>query len=235
MPRARRAWSTQRAEIRRLLRETTSATSFWSDTDLLDMYNQAMDLRAMQMMDVDEGWFTDRVETDLVANQKEYTLPEGTDRVLRVLLQWTSGGVTRETPLIRHERWSEAMATVPSVGNTAGGVLPTYRLTGELILLEPPVTEARTDGLVIEIESLPARLTGDASKLDLKFPSMAETLLIYDVWDIAMGVEDAQGNVNPQARGRLSGFHRKVEAQFMELCASRTKGRFFSSAFNLGD
>jgi hypothetical protein len=224
-----------RSEIRRLLRETTSATSFWDDTDLLDMFNQVADLRANQMMAVDEGWFTDRLEADIVANQKEYTLPEGTDRVKRILLQFTEGGITRETPLIRHERWSESMATVSGTATTAGGTLPTYRLVGELIYLEPPPTVARTNGLVIESESLPARLTVDGSKLSLKFPSLCETLLIYDTWDVALGVEDAQGNVDGQVRGRLQRFHQKYEAAFLELITSRSNGRHFSTAFSLGD
>ena len=33
----------------------------------------AMDFRVMQMLEAHEGWFTDRFEDDLVANQGEYT------------------------------------------------------------------------------------------------------------------------------------------------------------------
>jgi hypothetical protein len=232
--RARRAWSTIRDEVRTLLRETTAADSYWSDAELLIYANLAMDFRVMQMLETHEGWFTDRFEDDLVANQGEYTLPEGTDRVKRILLKWPDTGL--EVPLTRNERWSDSVVNGTS-GSVAdlGGALPTYRLVGEVLLLEPAPTVARTDGLVIEVEGLPARITGDASKFDLKFPSMFETLVTFDVWDVAYGVEDAQGNADPSARGRLQVLHSKIEAAFLDAVQQRTFGRVFGRPFNLGD
>jgi hypothetical protein len=234
MARARRAWSTIRDEVRTLLRETTAADSYWSDAELLIYANLCQDIRATQMLEAHEGWFTDRFEDDLVANQGEYTLPEGTDRVKRVLLKWSDTGL--EVPLIRNERWSDSV-TNNAGGSVAvlGGTLPTYRLVGEVLLLEPAPTEARTDGLVAEIESLPARITGDASKFDLKYPSMFETLITFDIWDMALGVEDAQGNVDTTVRGRLQTLHAKMEHAFSEAIQQRSFGRTFGRPYNLGD
>jgi hypothetical protein len=233
MPRARRQWSLIRADIRNLLRETTAGLSFWTDAELLLYANLCQDLRVIQMMETHEGWFTDRFEANLVAGQAEYTVPEGTDRIKRVLLRFPDENL--EIPLMRHERWSEPVQHTGAMASGTHGSLPTYRMVGELLFLEPRPTVSRTNGLLIELEGLPARLVDDTSKLDLKFPSMIETLLTMDVWDVAMGVEDAQGNIDPQVAGRLKAFHQKVESAFAEAVALRTHGRVFSMPFNLGD
>lgn len=237
MPRARRAWSTIRSEVRRLLRETTAADSFWSDTDLLDYFNTAQDLRFMDLADSDEGWFTEPWVTNIVANQKEYTIPEGTDRVKRVVLIFTEGGRTLEIPLTRNERWSDPMVTQSGVATGAIGAMPTYRIVGEEVWLEPPPTEARTNGLRIELEAAPARISADGDKIDLKWPSIAETLLIYDTWDIAVGVEDAQDLVsgNPVALGRLSRTRAQLESKWNTFIERRSYGRSYSAPFYTGD
>jgi hypothetical protein len=236
MARARRAWSTIRdTDIRPLLRETTAASSYWADSELLLYANLSIDLRAGQMMEYHEGWFVDRFLTNLVANQKEYTLQEGADRIRRILMNFNDGGNSFEVPLQRLERHSEPVASAgnSSVGGT--GVVPSYRLMGELIYLEPAPTENRTNGLIIECESLPARLTGDADKLDLKFPSLMESLLVYDVVESAMAVEDSQGNVNPEVRGRIAAMRTQYERMFEAACEQRSFGRSFSTPFYLGD
>jgi len=234
MARARRAWSTIRDEVRTLLRETVTGDSYWSDAELLIYANLCQDMRVMQMVEAHEGWFTDRFEDDLVANQGEYTLPEGSDIVRRVLLKFPDTGL--EVPLVRNERWSDSVVNSSS-GSVAdlGGAVPTYRLVGEVLLLEPAPTVSRTDGLVIEIEGLPARITADGSKFDLKFPSMFETLVTFDIWDVACGVEDAQGNVNQEVRGRLRSVHDRVAAAYLEAIQQRSYGRVFGRPYYLGD
>jgi len=225
--RSARNWSDIRSDIRTLLRETTGSTSFWSDAELLIYANTALDLRAYQLMDAHEGWLSERFTTDIVADQKEYTLPAGHDRVKRILLRFNEGSRSREIPLVRFERWSEPMYEGSS--STGVGSVSSYRLVGNLIYLEPPPTRNETNGLVIEMESLPDRLDEDTDTLDVRFPSFMETLLTYDTWDIALGVEDAQGNVDPQTRGRLQRFHQKLEGMFNDVTAIRSHGRVFSS------
>ena len=195
MARARRAWSTLRTEVRRLLRETTAAGSYWPDADLLDYLNHAIDLRVMQLAEQHEGWVTDTYDADLVANQGEYAIPEGTGRIKRVLIVATEGSASYEMALVRNERWSEGLYETGAAGADPGrGYRPDYRFKGEFVILSPAPTFARTNGLKFEIEGAPARIAADGDKLDLRFPDSMETLLIYDVWDLAMGVEDSQGN-----------------------------------------
>ena len=223
MPRARRDWTSMLADIRALLTETTSNAG-WSDTLLLQLFNECMDERVMDLAEQHEGWVTDRFPVNIVADQKEYALPEGTGRVKRILL---SGGTTYEVPLIRDERWSKAMS---STGST-----PTARLVGELIFLEPPPTEARTNGLIIEVESAPARLSAGGSKLDLRFPDALETLLILDTVVAAFEVEEAQGDEETYRRSGIEKRRDRYAAKFFEYTAERFFGRTFSDAYYLGD
>lgn len=230
--RARRAWSTIRGEIRTLLRETTSADSFWTDADLLVWANQTLDLRAMELMEAHEGYCTQAFEDDTVANQREYALPEGTTRVRRVCLVYSDG---EEIELSRNDRIGQDYYPSNNSGTGRYGVRPTYRLVDNLLYIEPPDPESRTDGLRIEIECLPSRLTADDSKLSLAYPDTMETLLTYDVWDVAMGVEDAQGNVNEEVRGRLQRFHMKLEKAWRSIIEVRNQSRVFGQPMFLGD
>ena len=235
MARARRVWSTMRTEVRRLLRETVAADSFWTDPELLDYFNHAIDLRVMILADQHEGWVTDTYDADLVANQNEYLIPEGTGRIKRILIVNTEGSATYEAPLNRNERFSESLYDTGTTGSIGRDYTPSYRLKGEFLILEPAPTTPRINGLKIEIEGAPGRITVDGDKLDLRFPDSMETLLIYDTWDLAMGVEDAQGNTDEDARGRLRLFHRKLEAAWFDFTAVRSYGRIYSTPYLLGD
>lgn len=235
MARARRDWQTQRAELRRLLRETTAANSYWDDTDLLDYYNQAIDLRTIDLAQANEGWVTDPVQTDIIANQAEYLLPEGTGRVKRVLRVFNPGTNNEvKVPLTRFERWSYPTPKYSGIGDSRH--TPTYRLVGDLLYLEPPPTTSETNGLLLEIDVAPARISLDTDKLDQRFPDIMETLLIYDAWDLALGVELSMGSdVNQATIDRLSRFHQKYEARFLDYIETRSFGRVFSLPYSLGD
>ncbi len=235
MPRVRRDWTAMRTELRRLLRETAAADSFWTDPELLDYFNHAIDLRVMHLAESHEGWVTDTFDIDLIADQGEYAIPEGTDRIKRVLIVFVEGSSTFEVPLVRAERFSEPLYQTTSTAVGRIGQVPTYRFKGEYLILEPRPTVAVTNGLKIELEAAPARLAADGDKLDLRFPGNMETLLIYDAWDIALGVEDSQGDVDEEKRGRLQAFHRKLEAAWFEITAQRSFGRVFSTPYYLGD
>jgi hypothetical protein len=220
------------AELRLILHEDTAADSFWTDAELLAYFNQAMDLRVMEMADAHEGWMTDPYTADLVAGQVNYTLPEGAGRVKRVLIVVTSGSTTREYPLRRNQRWSQAATTT----NTSGlDCLPTYRLMGEMLYLDPPYGKAVTGGLKIEVEAAPARLTAGSSTLAQRFPDVAESLLIYDTALIALAVEGSQGELPDGYVHHIRTVRAEYERKWKEYIESRTMGRSFSPGLYLGD
>lgn len=235
MSRARRAWSTLRdSHIRVLLRETTAATSFWSDAQLLAMFNDSLDRRVMQLATLDEGWVTDQKTTGLVANQREYTAPEGTGRVKRVSLKYTLGANTIEMPLARREYWSDPVVHTTGSPATIEGYRPTYQLQGNLVILEPAPGFTLAGALLIDVEDAPSRIAADADKIDLRFPDVMETLLVYDTVILALAMEHSMGNLPEDYVNQIKEFRDSMEGIFLDYCSDRTEGLVCGRPFRLG-
>lgn len=240
MPRARRPWSDMRAEVRRLLRETVAADSFWADADLLDLFNQAKDLRDLMLAEQDEGWGTEVFTTALVADQVLYPLPEGSGEVTEVRFRSTAAGIVRSSPpLVRSEGFGGGRIVS---GTTATGTwwwrdLPTYRLLESAIELDrPPQIVNAGDLLTIGLAGASARVVSDGDKISLRYPDLMETLLIYDTWAMALGTEEARDLEPSQpARTRLDTFHRQYERMFEQWSTTRAGGRQRARAWRLGD
>lgn len=236
MPRSRRTWATIRDnDIRVLLRETVAAESFWTDAQLLVLFNSAMDRRAVQLGILDEGWITSQHYSSLVANQREYALPEGAGRVKRVSLKWTEGSVTYEIPLDRNDRWGQAAIHVTGSPGSINSYRPTYQLQSNLILLEPAPGFNLAGALMIDLESAPTRLSSDTDKLDLAFPDVIETLLVYDTVILALAIEHSQGDTPSGYLNHLRSFRDELEKEFVEYCSDRTEGRVFGRGQRLAD
>lgn len=239
MTRLRRTWLDIRAAIRRLIRETDETAPWWPNALLLDLFNDAMDKRTMDLALSTEGWVTDEIVTNVVANQREYSLPEGVGRVKRVSIAKTLNGTTIEQPLRREERWGTALISDESASGTDPyWDWPTYRLVGELIVLERPIGENITEGLRIDTESAFTRLSGDSSKLTIKFPAVLETLLKYDTAVAALHVESAQnvgGALNTRLTNELQIERDDLEVRWGLWIHARTEGRVFTEPYYLGD
>jgi hypothetical protein len=221
-------------ELRRLLREETASKSFWDDPQLLDMFNASIDERVMQLATVDESWVTDEYYTSIVAGQREYPLPEGVGRVKRVMLLRTQGSRVTEIPLLRNERWSQpAVHGEPTV--PFNQYKPSYRLLGNLLLLEPWPTVSETNGLRIDLESAPARLASAGDKLALRFPDIMETVLIYDTAVVALAQQNSQGAVGTADLPTLEKKQASLSARFAEYVTDRTEGRVAGPGLYLGD
>ena len=232
--RTRETWATLRARIRRLLRETTGATSWWSDALLLDLYNDALDMRFMDLVSEDEGWAVEEYTANIVAGQREYTLPEGGMHVRRVALVNTSGGITIENLLEHDEKRFDSVSHGSSV---LGSSLykPTYRLQGELLILEPEPTTSVTGGLKLEIEAPNTKLTGDSSTIDHRFPIVAETMCVYDAVMAAFAIENSQGVVDEKYVQNIGTVQAKWEFRWKQHIARRQTSPMTTRPFYLGD
>lgn len=235
--RTRTVWSSLRDDqIYPLLRETSAG--YWSSTLLLSLANHALDQRALELGEAHEGWITQAYLADTVAQQREYALPEGTERVRAVYLRYTSGNTVEELQLSRNDRIGQDYYS-PDVQTSyrQGGVRPQWRALDNLILIEPPTPETLTGGLRLEIDALPPKLTGDSSVLSLLWPMSTETLLVYDTVLLALGVEDSQGNQddNTQAHSQIKSFHRRLESSWREMIAVRNQSRVYGTPYCLGD
>ncbi|MGH9557006.1 MAG: hypothetical protein ACRD2Y_14400 [Terriglobales bacterium] len=220
--------------MRVLLRETTAAASFWSDATLLLLWNANMDRRTMQLATLDEGWITDQKTTALVANQREYPVPEGTGRVKRISLKYTQGATTYEIPLERQEYWIDPVTHTTSSPGSIDGYRPTYQLQANLIILEPAPGFALSASLMIDSEDMPDRFATDADKLALRFPDVMETLLIYDTVVSAWAIEHSQGNLPEDYTNHIRGFRDELEGIFLDFCSDRTEGLVRGRPYRLG-
>jgi hypothetical protein len=235
--RTRTAWSSLRDDqIYPLLRETSAG--YWSATLLLSLANHSLDQRALELGEAHEGWISQAYLADTVAGQREYALPEGTERVRGVYLRYTTGNSVEELQLARNDRiGQDYYSTDVNASYRQGGVRPEYRAMDNLILIEPPTSETLTGGLRLELDALPPKLTGDASVLSLLWPMSTETLLVYDTVLLALGVEDSQGNQddNTQAHSQIKAFHRRLESSWREMIAVRNQSRVYGTPYWLGD
>lgn len=235
MARARRAWSDIRDDIRSLLRETTAAASFWSDADLQLYWNLCQDMRAAEMMLAHEGWWKERKSVALVSQQKEYLMEEGTDRIKRIMVVHTAGARIVEQTLVRDERHDAGFVTDTGGGLTGLGTLPTYRLVGDLIYLEPPPAEVANKTLVIELESAPEWIAADGTKPDYRWPSIAETMLILDCAIFALKIENSQGNADPGVQMGLEATRAEMDRTWKKVISTRSYGPTYARRNSMGD
>lgn len=236
MARTRRKWSALLPFIRRILREQDVSFSEWSDADLLDGWNASLDLRSIQLDERREGWNIDAFETDIVAGQHLYTKPEGAERIHKISMLSADGRAL--LPLLRDERIGRTTLIVPSTVPGYDSQVPRWRLRGEFILIEPPFSEDKEDGLVIEADSAPAFFSGSAdARLSLRFPVRMETLLVYDTVAYALGIEDQLGNTStddPQRKSRFQLLHAEYENWWMEYIAESSSDPVYSRPGNWG-
>jgi hypothetical protein len=234
--RVREDWATIRTGVRLLLRETDAASSYWSDATLLMLFNDALDQRALEMIEEDEGWSVDEFTADLVAGQREYALPEGGDRVRRVWFIYDHGGMRDEYEIRRDERPFDGMSHGNSGYSVTGGFYrPTFRIQGDLLILEPRPDSSATAALRVEYEGLQGKIVGDAGKIPLRYPVATETLLKYDTAIKARALENNADKPDADFITGLTVERSLIEAAWKQFIKKRTTSVIFSRPMDLGD
>ena len=232
MPRVTRQWVVLRAEIRRLLRDSVAGNYYWTDADLLDLWNQCLDLRCIDLMLADEGWLSESQTFSLVPNQADYTPAAGVSRIKRVVLSLDNGKIN--VALTRDELIGKSVYNFASIPSTS--YFPTVRVFGAALRLSPPPTVTVTNGLIVEYEAAPLRFTLDTDTLPSGLPTdIMETVLVYDTAVAALDVEDSQGPVSDQRSVSLHRMQSKLDARFNEHIQDRLQSRVFGTPYSLGD
>jgi hypothetical protein len=171
--------------IRRYLRETNKATSFWSESFLQQMFNKSYLRRCGQLIMAYEGWFTVIATRDLTANKDRYGFPTGLQRLLKLELV-RSGGRTQ--PLERWERHDESNSSSNSAG-AGDQYFPRFRPLGNGFVLEPGPNETVSDGIRMEYTGLPQELTGSGDAMHPSFPEIYDELVVLDTVVTALYAE----------------------------------------------
>lgn len=171
--------------IRRYLRETNSATSYWSDQFLAQLFNASYRRRCAQLIMAHEGYFTSIATRDLVDGTSQYSFPTGFLRLLKIELVRSSGNTVPIRRWERHEGINPA--DVSALGDS---YTPTYRPLGNGFILEPTPQDTVTNGIRIEFAGVPAELSADGDTMHPSFPEIFEELIVLDT---VVACFDAEG------------------------------------------
>jgi hypothetical protein len=87
---------------------------------------------------------------------------------------------------------------------------------------------------MIDAEDAPARLAADGDMIDLSFPDIMETLLVYDTVVLALAMEHSMGNLPEDYTNQIKEFRDAFEAIFLDYCSDRTEGFVRGRPFRLG-
>jgi len=224
-----------RTEIRRLVREPDENNSGWTNPEINDVINRMKDLREMQLQGTGEGFSVSINDTDLITDQAEYSLPEESGRVRRVIRFIETLGLF--VPLEREEKIEEVTwvnGTFAGLAFTNENYVPTYRILDNHIILSPPPTFNLTDGLRIEMESATQRLDEDTDTLPGSWPIFAETLLVYDS---AVGLYDMEYAQIAPPEGIIHSLvveRDRYERQWWDYIQDRSFGPSYSQPLDLG-
>ncbi len=164
-----------KVRTRRYLKEMNASTSFWNDSVIEQFFNANYRRRCAQLIMAFEGWFVMTAYRDIEEDKAGYGFPDQVQRLQKVEIVREDGTTV---PLQRFERHdSPNPGDINSSGET---YLPSYRMFGNGILLEPTPTDDITDGLRIEYAGLPAFLDGEGDVLNASFPEIFDELLVID-------------------------------------------------------
>lgn len=187
------------ARIRRYLRETNKATSFWDQSFLEQLFNKSYLRRCGQLIMAYEGWFTVIATRNLEANKERYGFPTGLQRLLKLELVRTDG---RTQPLERWERHDEINIASDGVGS-GDQYSPRFRPLGNGFVLEPGPNEDVIGGIRMEYTGLPKQLSGSGDNLHPSFPELYDELVVLDTVVTALYAEGLHEMGPSRAIGKL--------------------------------
>ncbi len=171
--------------VRRWIREETAAKSRFSTEFLQQIINTHDQLRAADLHQAYEGFFTFQGTRDLIADQTRYAWPSGFTKLLRMELVRSDG---RRVPIQRHERHFGIFFPEGATGQDEYS--PEYRPVGNGFLLEPPPQNTVVNGLFLEWNGVPTELSAAGDAIADDFPGMFVELVVLDS---AVAAFDAEG------------------------------------------
>lgn len=235
--RAHKKWAEIEPDIRSLLKEAETGglirpeDSFWTPADLVNRWNDAKDLREMELHDVHEGFSEEEHFADLATDQRYYSYPEQAGRVYQVWMRYPD--FEREI-LLEYRRDYSGERDTQSRGPF---YVPTYILSGPYVVLSQPPNFDRTKGLRFVIQHASPLFTGaDNDALPADWPIFSDTLLKYDTVKLCMGVEETQESDTRYKRQEsgVEKFHAALEARWQAYCSHRSFNRRYATRFFQG-
>jgi len=195
--------------VLRYLNKTAERPGFMTSDKLDDAIEEALLSISIAMFEAGEGWLTKYIYLDCEAGQVSLDIP-GNVALVREVRLGVYGGLY--TPMVYDDRSRNTSYVGPAadyIANTSG-----YRILGNTIVFDPPLSTGGQAGIQIEAVYLPKTLVDDDEVLDPQFNGAAIQYLKYRVCSIlAASIEKTQIT--------WSGEERKWEAQLTSILNRR--------------
>lgn len=190
-----------KAMVWRYLNKTPDKPGFYTSDKLDDAIEEGLLSIAIAMFESGEGWLTKYIYLDVTTGQVSVDIP-GNVALVREVRLGADGGVY--TPLVYDDRSRSPSYVGPAadyIANTSG-----YRILGNQIVFDPPLSTGGTRSLQIEAVYLPKTLVNDDEVLDPQFSGAAIQYLKYRVCSILAGSIEKQASLGPERRksGKLN-------------------------------
>lgn len=166
----------------RYLNKTPDKPGFYTSEKLDDAIEEALISVAVAMFEAGEGWLTKYIYLDVDAGQVSVDIPGNVALVREVRLGALGG---RYYPLIYDDRSRNTSYVGPQadfIANTSS-----YRILGNQIVFDPPLSVGGEKALQIEAVYLPKTIVNDDEVLDPQFGPIAIQYLKYRVCSILAG------------------------------------------------
>lgn len=233
MPRERLTWAQHRALIRRYLGDLDEPFAF-GDELLLQGWNASMDEVSMDLGIMAQSYTVVRFVENLVAGQAYYPLPENVTTTPRVFRIFTTRS-DREIELTFDEKVASGSR---SVSYSGPDYLPTYRLLGQYVRLDPAPAVDEVGGLAIYGEIAEEGFTGDDSRLPASWPMLCEELLrISTALYVFEQEQEAGGDRGGESNASILGLairRRRYESKLYEFLERRRQSPAQAPRFPLG-
>lgn len=225
-----RQWSVIRDAIRKSLRERSVDDTFFANDLLLEVWNEKLQLRGMDLIDSDEGWLRG-VRTYEVTAVDDFRFPLPVDISVVQTISVYNPTNKEIQPVMRRERLRKGSRLDAISGESN---LPTARLIGNEIYFTPAFGDATLE-IWIEADFPPEPFSQDTDTLSSSLPLQTEHMLILDTLLGLAETEAAQGaDARNRIRQRFGGRHRAFETRWIGLIERRWDGINHSIRNDLG-
>lgn len=209
--------------VRFRLKQRDPNNSTWTNAELTEYLNTAIEIYFQECIEANEGYFTTQTDLNIVANSETVALPVDCYQVKNLYKAVTNGYIC----LSYRNNTTEGYST--QGGTSSDAYLPEYYFQGTNILLHPIPNFSQTAGLRLEYIQLPTEFVWNGDSLTSQIaPIFKELLIDYAVY-MAKWTESlvTGGQTYAPAQSQLD----RTYTLFKNTIARRSKNATFVNSF----
>jgi len=210
--------------IRRILNQPDPQNSFWKDDELTEYINEAIRVYFMEVLQINEGYFTTTADLNITANSETVALPSDCFQVRTVWKKVSNGYEVLPFRNVTDESYST------QGGPSSESYRPCYYFRGNSLVLRPTPNSSEASGLKVEYVQFPDTLIygGDSMTAQVS-PLFKQLIEMYAVYKAKLKETLVNGvNVHKNAEESLTGLYKA----FKDAVAVRSKYPTYVRPFN---